>query len=117
MSDSEDPIDPLDEGGDDLFGDEGDDDVASTKERVLDDDDLASDPEGDTYARYRNYEDEQPQHETKDRVVMAVQTYRHRIPKPKDGAVGVATSSSHFVCSPNHLAASPAGPQVHQNPS
>ncbi|KAH8737241.1 Leo1-like protein-domain-containing protein [Ilyonectria robusta] len=89
MSDSEDPIDPLDEGGDDLFGDEGDDEVVSTKERVLDDDDLASDPEGDTYARYRNYEDEQPQHETKDRVVMAVQTYRHRIPKPKDGALRV----------------------------
>ncbi|KAI5466094.1 Leo1-like protein-domain-containing protein [Mariannaea sp. PMI_226] len=89
MSDSEDPIDPLDEGGDDLFGDEGDDDVASTKERVLDDDDLASDPDGDSYARYRDDNDDQTQHETKDRVVMAVQTYRHRIPKPKDGALRV----------------------------
>ncbi|KAH7170942.1 Leo1-like protein-domain-containing protein [Dactylonectria macrodidyma] len=89
MSDSEDPIDPLDEGGDDLFGDEGDEEAASPKQRVLDDDELASDPEGDSYSRYRNYEDEQPQHETKDRVVMAVQTFRHRVPKPKDGALRV----------------------------
>jgi RNA polymerase-associated protein LEO1 len=92
MSDSEDPIDPLDEGGDDLFGDEGDDEIASPKERVLDDDDLASDPEGDTYARYRD--DDQAQPEVKDRVVMAVQTYRHRIPKPKDGAVSLPASHS-----------------------
>ncbi|KAK7414302.1 hypothetical protein QQX98_006819 [Neonectria punicea] len=89
MSDSEDPIDPLDEGGEDLFGDEGDDEVASTKERVLDDDELASDPEGDNYGQYRNYDDEQPPQETKDRVVSAIQMYRHRIPKPKDGALRV----------------------------
>lgn len=102
MSDSEDPIDPLDEGGDDLFGDEGDEPIASPKERVLDDDELASDPEGDTYARYRNDDDEQPQNETKDRVVMAVQTYRHRIPKPKDGAVCVFTH--HLAASLKHTA-------------
>lgn len=89
MSDSEDPIDPIDEGGDDLFGDEGDEDVASTKERVLDDDDLASDPEGDSYARYRNDDDDQMQFQTRDRVVMGVKTYRHRVPKPKDGAVSL----------------------------
>ncbi|KAM5355853.1 hypothetical protein ACJ41O_002499 [Fusarium nematophilum] len=89
MSDSEDPIDPLDEGGDDLFGDEGDDDASPPKERVLDDDDLASDPEGDSYARYRNDDDEQVQHETRDRVVMGVKTYRHRVPKPKDGALRI----------------------------
>ncbi|KAJ3529973.1 hypothetical protein NM208_g9526 [Fusarium decemcellulare] len=91
MSDSEDPIDPLDEvdeGGDDLFGDEGDEEVASTKERVLDDDELASDPEGDNYARYRNDDDEQ-QFQTRDRVVMGVKTYRHRVPKPKDGALRI----------------------------
>ncbi|KAF7548694.1 hypothetical protein G7046_g8583 [Stylonectria norvegica] len=90
MSDSEDPIDPVDEGGDDLFGDEGDDDIASPKEHILDDDELASDPEGDTYPRYRNNDDDdQQQHETKDRLVMAVTTYRHRIPKPKDNALRV----------------------------
>ncbi|RMJ13197.1 hypothetical protein CDV36_007143 [Fusarium kuroshium] len=89
MSDSEDPIDPIDESGDDLFGDEGDEDVASTKERVLDDDDLASDPEGDSYARYRNDDDDQMQFQTRDRVVMGVKTYRHRIPKPKDGALRI----------------------------
>lgn len=87
MSDSEDPIDPVDEGGDDLFGDE-EDDIVSPKERVLDDDELASDPEGDTYARYQNEDDDQTQRVTKDRVVMAVRTYRHRIPKPKENAVG-----------------------------
>ncbi|CAM1506923.1 Fc.00g065640.m01.CDS01 [Cosmosporella sp. VM-42] len=88
MSDSEDPIEPLDEGGDDLFGDE-DDELASPKERVLDDDELASDPEGDTYPRYRNDEDDQAEQDTKDRVVQTVQTYRHRIPKPKDNALRV----------------------------
>ncbi|KAM6505439.1 hypothetical protein FSOLCH5_014656 [Fusarium solani] len=82
-----------------LFGDEGDEDVASTKERVLDDDDLASDPEGDSYARYRNDDDEQMRFQTRDRVVMGVKTYRHRIPKPKDGAV---TSSYAY-------------PQIHQD--
>lgn len=115
MSDSEDPIDPLDEGGEDLFGDEGDDEVASTKERVLDDDELASDPEGDNYGQYRNYDDEQPPQETKDRVVSAIQMYRHRIPKPKDGAVGVTTSPSRYVRSQSPTAASPTSPQVHQD--
>ncbi|KAF4972772.1 hypothetical protein FZEAL_9529 [Fusarium zealandicum] len=90
MSDSEDPaIDPLDEGGDDLFGDEGDEDVAPTKERVLDDDDLASDPEGDGYAQYARNDDDDQQFQTRDRVVMGVKTYRHRVPKPKDGALRV----------------------------
>lgn len=89
MSDSEDPLDDLEANGDDLFGDEGDEDLPSlSKQRVLDDDDLASDPDEDPDARHRDFDDEdtQPQ-ETRDRVVMAVQTYRHRIPKPKDGTV------------------------------
>jgi RNA polymerase-associated protein LEO1 len=94
MSDSEDPIDPLDEidedGGDDLFGDEGDGEEASPKARILDDDDLASDPDGENYGRYRDYDDDQQHQEVKDRVVMAVQAYRHRVPKPSDGAVRFA---------------------------
>lgn len=91
MSDSEDPIDPIDEvdeEGDDLFGDDdGDNEPASPKARVLDDDDLASDPDEERETRYRDDYDSQQQHETKDRVVMAVQAYRHRVPKPKDGSV------------------------------
>ena len=92
MSDSEDPIDPIDDdGGDDLFGDEPDDGeqpaAASPKERVLDDDDLASDPEGDTYARYRNDDQDRDQDEVRERIVLDVTAYRHPIPKPSDGVV------------------------------
>lgn len=87
MSDSDGLIDPIDEGGDDLFGDEGDDDIVPTKESVDEDDELASDPEGDSYTRYRNDDEDQAQLETKERAVQNVTTYRHRVPKPKDGAV------------------------------
>lgn len=92
MSDSDEPIDQIDEGGDDLFGDDGDDDIVPTKEPVHEDDELASDPEGDSYARYRDRDDEddQAQVQTKDRVVLNIKTYRHRIPKPKDGAVCIS---------------------------
>lgn len=88
MSDSEEPLEEID-GGDDLFGDEGDDDLPTTsKVRDLDDDDLASDPSDDGRGRRGAYEDEDPHpHETRDRVVMATQTYRHQIPNPKDGTV------------------------------
>lgn len=83
MSDSDGLIDPID----DLFGDEGDDDIVPTKESVDEDDELASDPEGDSYARYGNDDEDQAQLETKERAVQNVTTYRHRVPKPKDGAV------------------------------
>ncbi|KAF9776983.1 hypothetical protein IL306_004768 [Fusarium sp. DS 682] len=89
MSDIEDPIDSVDEGGDDLFGDDGDDDIVPTKEPVHEDDELASDPEGDSYARYRNDDDDQAQVQTKERAIQNVETYRHRIPKPKDGALRI----------------------------
>ncbi|KAF4334140.1 hypothetical protein FBEOM_12059 [Fusarium beomiforme] len=89
MSDIEDPIDSIDEGGDDLFGDDGDDDIVPTKEPVHEDDELASDPEGDSYARYRNDDDDQVQVQTKERAIQNVETYRHRIPKPKDGALRI----------------------------
>ncbi|KAK7226206.1 hypothetical protein V2G26_014209 [Clonostachys chloroleuca] len=87
MSDSEDPIDPIDEGGDDLFGDDDDGDVIeSPKERVLDDDDLASDPEGETYNRYRDDDDTRQQDEvTRETMIADVTAYRHPIPKPSDG--------------------------------
>lgn len=88
MSDSEDPLDQIDEGGDDLFGDE--DDAGSPAPRIVDDDDdddLASDPDDTAERRRYDDDDNQVQHETKEKVVMAVQAYRHRIPKPKDNIV------------------------------
>ncbi|KJZ78303.1 hypothetical protein HIM_02341 [Hirsutella minnesotensis 3608] len=88
MSDSEDPLDAVDEGADDLFGDEGDDDIASPAARILEDDELASDPEEDSDARHRDYEDALPQ-ETRDKVVIEQPTYRHPIPKPKDGSLRI----------------------------
>ncbi len=98
MSDSEDPIDPIAESGDDLFGDEPDDveeGLESPKARVLDDDDLASDPEGDTYARYRDEDQTQDQDEVRERIVIDVTTYRHPVPRPSDGQV----SSGSFMLS------------------
>jgi len=90
MSDSEDPIDPIDEDGDDLFGDEagdGDDAGASPEERVLEDDELASDNEGDTYARYRDEDQARDQDEVRERIVVDVTAYRHPVPKPSDGVL------------------------------
>ncbi len=85
MSDSEDPLDQIDEGGDDLFGDEGD--QQSPAPRALDDDELASDPEDDGHRGQYDDEEDRVQHETREKVVMNVQTYRHRLPSPKDGMV------------------------------
>ncbi|PFH56740.1 hypothetical protein XA68_16054 [Ophiocordyceps unilateralis] len=90
MSDSEDPLDAVDEGADDLFGDQGEDDAASPAARALpDDDELASDPE--EAAGTQNFDDEDAQHpqETRDKVVADIPTYRHRIPKPKDGMLRI----------------------------
>ncbi|KAK3180215.1 hypothetical protein K4F52_008414 [Lecanicillium sp. MT-2017a] len=87
MSDSEDPLDQIDEGGDDLFGDEGDE--QSPAPRVLDDDELASDPDDDGHRTRYDDDEDQVQHETREKVVMGVQTYRHRVPKPKDGVLRV----------------------------
>ncbi|PNY20653.1 Uncharacterized protein TCAP_07337 [Tolypocladium capitatum] len=90
MSDSEDPLDVVDEGGEDLFGDEGEDEgedeAASPLERVLDDDELASDPDEDADARNRDYDDDMPQ---ADKLVAELTTYRHRIPKPRDGMLRI----------------------------
>jgi RNA polymerase-associated protein LEO1 len=87
MSDSEDPIDVPDDGGDDLFGDD-DDDAISQKENVLSDRELASDREDDG-ADARGREDEEPQ-EFREQLVAEVPLYRHRIPRSKDGGVSRA---------------------------
>ncbi|KAI6785840.1 RNA polymerase-associated protein-like protein [Emericellopsis cladophorae] len=87
MSDSDEPIDPIDEGGDDLFGDDsdaGDAAPSPAKQQVLNDDDLASDPDEDARPRQRGYSPEQGQ-EMRDAIVLDVTTYRHPIPKPSDG--------------------------------
>lgn len=124
MSDSEDPIDPIDEGGDDLFGDEpdeGDEGATSPKERVLEDDDLASDPDGDTYARYRDQDDQaRDEDEVRERIVVDITTYRHPIPKPSDGTVSLHNCISFLQCNSLrglHLATSPSCTKVYPVPS
>lgn len=85
MSDSEEPIDNISEGGDDLFGDDPDDGISSPKARVLDDDDLATDPDEDDDARRKRQYSDAPQEEERETLVLDVPTYRHSIPKPTDG--------------------------------
>ena len=83
MSDSEDPIDVADEGGDDLFGDDDEDRAPSENERVASDG-LASDPEDDGHRRNEQDVDDQ---QVRDKVIMNVQINRHRIPKPQNDKV------------------------------
>jgi hypothetical protein len=83
MSDSEDPIDLVDEEGGDLFGDE--DDAGSDLGQVLSDKDLASDQD-DADLEPRD-EDRYEQPQVRDKVIMGVNVARHRIPKSKDGTV------------------------------
>ncbi|KAK0387636.1 hypothetical protein NLU13_3881 [Sarocladium strictum] len=93
MSDSEDPIDPIDEdGGDDLFGDDDDNELAPSppKARDLDDDSLASDPEGDdAQPQYSRDERARSQSIEGERRIMEAQIHRHRIPKPSDKTLRV----------------------------
>lgn len=93
MSDSEDQIDIVEDGGDDLFGgDDGDDAASQASERngrVLSDRDLASE-HGDGYDeddRLQNDEDEDApvRHINVEKVAM----FRHRIPKSKDNQVSL----------------------------
>ena len=93
MSDSEDPIDPIDEdGGDDLFGDDDDIDIpASPKARNLDDDSLASDPEGDDEPRHSQARARSHTAEAESRFqnvnIMETTIDRHRLPNPSDNTV------------------------------
>ncbi|KAK3995374.1 hypothetical protein QBC44DRAFT_320229 [Cladorrhinum sp. PSN332] len=88
MSDSEDPIDIADEGGDDLFGDEDVDDAGSPADNAPSDRDIASDREDDDAGgrTQGNYDDGEEQ-DLPDLVVTDVPLYRHRIPKSKDGSL------------------------------
>ncbi|KAH9902082.1 Leo1-like protein-domain-containing protein [Xylariomycetidae sp. FL2044] len=90
MSDSEDPVDLADEGGDDLFGDE--DDAApspgSEKARQLSDGDLASDHDADE-TRGRAYDDDDVDmadgQQVKEKIIMDMPVFRHRAPRTSNG--------------------------------
>ncbi|EAQ93353.1 hypothetical protein CHGG_01588 [Chaetomium globosum CBS 148.51] len=83
MSDSEEPIDIADEGGDDLFGDDGDD-ALSDIENVVSDREIVSDREDDEADAPRRDDDEEPR-EFREKLVSEVPLYRHRTPRSKDG--------------------------------
>lgn len=88
MSDSDEPLDLVDE-GDDLFGDE-DDAGGSPNAQVLSDKDLDSDAErGNDVGGYGS-DDEAPRHQ--DKVIASIQVFRHRAPKSKDGTVSIRLS-------------------------
>lgn len=91
MSDSEDPIDVPDEGGDDLFGDE-DDDAISEIEKALSDREIVSDREDDDVDARRHDEGEEPR-EFREKLVVEVPLYRHRTPRSKDGGVSRSRST------------------------
>jgi len=84
MSDSENPIDLPDEGGD-LFGDEDDDIVAGSDQgRVPSEGDLVSDQDQDLEPRE---EDGYDTREVREKVIYGVEIFRHRTPKSSDGTV------------------------------
>lgn len=91
MSDSEDPIDLADEGGDDLFGDD-DAELKSDRGRYLSDNELASD-RGAVEQDGMDYDDDDvaQTQQTKDEIVMDIALSRHRKPKVKNGTVRCPT--------------------------
>ncbi|KAI0482851.1 Leo1-like protein-domain-containing protein [Xylariaceae sp. FL0804] len=87
MSDSDEPIELPEEGGDDLFGDE-DNAPQSDQERVLSDKDLASDQDEDERSVQEDDEDTQPQ-VIKEKRIQEIDLYRHRLPKTKNGMLQI----------------------------
>lgn len=87
MSDSEDPVDNVDDLGDDLFGDDDAGDALSEAEDALSDQELASDKGGDDRDRAIRATSEQ-EAEFREKLVAEVPVYRHRIPRSYDGSVG-----------------------------
>ncbi len=114
MSDSDDPIDLPEDGGDDLFGDDADEEEAQSDQgRVLSDGDLASDRDGDDRgARYGlgrdgvddeddddgDDDDDDDNQMTEQRYVLPVPMYRHKTPKSKDGSVSLLLSFFSSAC-------------------
>ncbi|PHH64567.1 hypothetical protein CDD81_4346 [Ophiocordyceps australis] len=93
MSDSEEPLDMIDEGGEDLFGEEDAEPESPPRAPALDDDDdedrLDSDGDNEPDQRHRQDASATPPQLTRDKVVIEQPTYRHRIPKPSDGILRV----------------------------
>ncbi|KAI5926897.1 Leo1-like protein-domain-containing protein [Camillea tinctor] len=92
MSDSDEPIDLPDEGGDDLFGDEDDNETRSNQDGVLSDDDLASEQDaGGRHTRDdrddRDDDAEAQNQQVKEKRIGDVAMFRHRTPRTKDGAL------------------------------
>ncbi|VBB72428.1 Putative protein of unknown function [Podospora comata] len=98
MSDSEDIIDLPEEGGDDLFGDEGDE-VMSDQGNVLSDRDLESDREDDR-DRIEDEDDYPREDRDSQHLAESIPLYRHRIPKSKDNTL-------HNLKVPNFLKFNP----------
>ncbi|RWA08328.1 hypothetical protein EKO27_g6781 [Xylaria grammica] len=87
MSDSEEPVDLADEGGDDLFGDD-EPEPKSDRERYLSDNELASDKDAVEHDGIDYDDDEAMQtQQTKVEVVLDVPLNRHRMPKIKNGTL------------------------------
>lgn len=84
MSDSEDPLDLADAGGDDLFGDE---EPEPDRERYLSENDLASDRDANEEDSIDHDADAMETQHTKEEIVMDIPLSRHRMPKLKDGTV------------------------------
>ena len=88
MSDSEDPIDAVDDVDDDLFGDDDGGDAISEVENGLSDRELASDREDDGAGGRHDRAGSEEATEFREKLVSAVPLYRHRIPRSSDGSVG-----------------------------
>lgn len=86
MSDSEDPIDNVDDVGDDLFGDDDDDQPLSEVADAPSDRDLASDRDGDERRDQQSGDEDEPL-EFSEKKTQEVPMYRHRIPMSHDGGV------------------------------
>lgn len=95
MSDSEDPIDNVDDGGDDLFGDDDADQPLSEVEDVRSDGDLASDRDEDE-PRERHSGDEDEPLVFNEKKTQEVPLYRHRIPRPQNEKVGFHSALRSF---------------------
>ncbi|KAI0468738.1 Leo1-like protein-domain-containing protein [Xylaria cf. heliscus] len=86
-SDSEDPVDLADEGGDDLFGDD-EPEPRSDRERYLSDNELASERAATERDGADNDDDDDMQaQQTKEEIVMDIALSRHRMPKIKNGTL------------------------------
>lgn len=99
MSDSEDPIDNIDDGGDDLFGDDDGDQPLSEVEDAPSDRDLASDRDEDE-AREQQYGGDEEPLEFTNKTTQEVPMYRHRIPKSEDDSVRFPFASPAIHQSP-----------------